>query len=340
MSLPRKRKPLEKTPLAIERFQPPAFPSSFPLTYLENAVVAPAGDGTLSVLKSASPTRGGDDDTVPYVIKDPMARHYVHCLEDIIWIYAIQQEFFPQKSIETLFFEGVDAHDLGPGSSQGQILDALFGETDILPAARCQGTHVRHAVVIERAQDRSPINKFCEPSLGFSWKWVPRMQTDILDGFGLRRREGGATPRIVYAKQEPPRHLLPEIEETLLLLLARYGEITPVDLASKPLREQMAIAAGTDIMIAPYGHALTNALWLPPGALVIEIFPPGVHHYDHQILCEMLGARYFGLEGEIIHRDGGRYGPPYGHEPERVNVPIEVLNFATIETILARNAAA
>ena len=340
MSLPRKRKPLEKTSMVIERFQPPAFPSSFPLTYLENAVIAPAGEGTLSVSKSASPARGGDDGAVTYVIKDPMARHYVHCLETTIWIYALQQEFFPQKSIETLFFEGIDARDLGPGSPQGQILDTLFGEADILPAERCQGAHVRHCIVIERAGDRSPINKFCEPSLGFSWKWVPRMQAEILDGLGITRREGGAAPRIVYARHEPPRHLLPELEEPLLLMLARHGEITPVDLGGKPLREQMEIAAGADIMIGPYGGALANALWLPPGALLIEIFPPGVHHYDHQILCEMLGARYFGLEGDIIHRDGGRFGPPHGHEPEQVNVPIETLNFTTLEAILARNAAA
>ncbi len=339
MSLPRNSKALEKTPVAIARFQPPAFPSSFPLTYLENAVIALDGDGALSVSKSASPTRGGDDATVTYVIKDPMARHYVHCLEAIIWIYAVHQEFFPQKSIETLFFEGIDARDLGPGSPQGQILDTLFDGADILPGERCQGAHVRPAVVIDRARDRSPINKFCEPSLGFSWKWVPRMQAEILDGLGLRRRDGGAAPRIVYARQEPPRHLLPEIEEPLLLLLARHGEIMPVDLSAKPLREQMAIAAGADIMIGVYGGGLANALWLAPGATLIEIFPPGVHHYDHQVICEMLGLRYFGLEGDIIHRDGSRFGPPYGHAPEEVNRPVEVVNFATIETILARNAA-
>lgn len=339
MSLPRKRKTPEKTAMPIELLVSPSLSPSFPARYVEHAAITVSEERKILVSPTTAPARGADGSTITYVVKDPLARHYFHFLEVVIWIYALQQEYFPSIAVENILFEDPEWNKIDPNIAQSDILASLFEDANTLSAEECGRIDARHCVVIDRALDRSPINKFCEPSLGFSWKWVPRMQAEILDGLGLRRRDGGAAPRIVYARQEPPRHLLPEIEEPLLLLLARHGEIMPVDLSAKPLREQMAIAAGADIMIGVYGGGLANALWLAPGATLIEIFPPGVHHYDHQVICEMLGLRYFGLEGDIIHRDGSRFGPPYGHAPEEVNRPVEVVNFATIETILARNAA-
>jgi hypothetical protein len=206
MSLAYKQSPSETHAVSIERLRPPVFPANAPLSYIAHAVIAPAADGTLGVVPGPAPERGLEAGGLTYLIKDPMARHYVHFLETIIWIYAVRGEFFPELAVETLIFEGVEARDLGPGSPQRQILDILFATAAVIPAERYQGGEARHCVVIERARDRSPINKFCEPSLGFSWKWVPRLQSEILRGHAVSRQAGGgvAAPHLYPARVAAP----------------------------------------------------------------------------------------------------------------------------------------
>lgn len=339
MSLPRKRKTPEKTAMPIELLVSPSLSPSFPARYVEHAAITVSEERKILVSPTTAPARGADGSTITYVVKDPLARHYFHFLEVVIWIYALQQEYFPSIAVENILFEDPEWNKIDPNIAQSDILASLFEDANTLSAEECGRIDARHCVVIDRALDRSPINKFCEPSLGFSWKWVPRMQAKILAGLTLRRRGAHERTRILYVRNEPPRHLLPDLEERLLLTLARFGEIEPVDLAGRRLREQMELAIEADIMVGVHGIGLNNALWLPPGATVIELFPPGVHHYDHQIICEMLGLPYFGLEGDILYRDGSRFGPPYGHEPEHINRPVEVVNFAALENIIARRAA-
>jgi hypothetical protein len=81
-------------------------------------------------------------------------------------------------------------------------------------------------------------------------------------------------------------------------------------------------------MVGIHGNGLTNLLWLPPHAHVIEIFPADTHHYDYQVMCEVMGLSYFGLAGKNIFREYSRFGPAYGHGDEinkTVSLPSEEL---------------
>lgn len=96
----------------------------------------------------------------------------------------------------------------------------------------------------------------------------------------------------------------------------------------------MAVASAHDIIVGVHGNGLTNLLWLPAGSAVLEIFPDGFHQYDYQILAELAGITYFGVQGSRVHRDFGRDGPQRGGRPEG-DVSITALSWQTIHLILA-----
>ncbi len=124
----------------------------------------------------------------------------------------------------------------------------------------------------------------------------------------------GPVLRILYVPRPPPRCLVPAAEAALLALLGRHGEVTTADQAAMPWAQQVRLAACHDVMVGVHGNGLTNALWMHPGSLVLELFPDGVQHYDYQLFAELCGHGYFGFERDRVFPAHGPSGPPYGHQ--------------------------
>lgn len=75
------------------------------------------------------------------------------------------------------------------------------------------------------------------------------------------------------------------------------------DPGAVPVREQMVAFAGASVIVAPHGAALANLVFAPPGALVVELFPPGCVLPDYWRLASSAGLRYRYFSK---HRAGGR----------------------------------
>ena len=61
--------------------------------------------------------------------------------------------------------------------------------------------------------------------------------------------------------------------------------------------EQVGVMAGTGILVAVHGAALTNLIFLPAGAVVIEVFPWSFHKPTYRGLAGALGVHYLSLRG-------------------------------------------
>jgi hypothetical protein len=57
--------------------------------------------------------------------------------------------------------------------------------------------------------------------------------------------------------------------------------------------DQVALMAGTGILIAPHGAALANAMFLPAHSVVVELFPYGMKKNTYRHLASMADLTYF-----------------------------------------------
>lgn len=67
-----------------------------------------------------------------------------------------------------------------------------------------------------------------------------------------------------------------------------------VDFVDLSFREQLALVRRTDVLVGAHGAGLTHALFLPPGAHLIEYATGGGNHFDN--LARYSGVRYHALE--------------------------------------------
>jgi hypothetical protein len=318
----------------------PTIPAMFPIRYVKNALIS-VSDGKINIYenKKIESFDKKSKSTISFVIKDDLIEHYFHFMETMIWLYAIWKEYLYEKSIENIIFEFPRWSNEKQNNIQSTILSKLFPHSNKISIKEFKKIDEIHdLIIIDRSLGNSKINKFCEQSLDFAWKWAPIMKSEILSTFDLSRQNNYDKLKLIYITRNPPRYLVPQLEDKLLSDILKFGHVEKVDFSQKTPREQMEIALNADIMIGVHGNGLTNAFWLPPHATLIEIFPEGVHHYDYQLFCELLSLRYFGLEGELVYRDGSRFGPARGHDPHH-NIPVEALNFKAIRNVVARSAA-
>jgi hypothetical protein len=66
---------------------------------------------------------------------------------------------------------------------------------------------------------------------------------------------------------------LPNIND-LMGALGSLGDVNVVDTAGMSPREQVDTLRCTDLLVAQHGGGLSNMIWMPAGAAVIEILPP------------------------------------------------------------------
>ena len=64
-----------------------------------------------------------------------------------------------------------------------------------------------------------------------------------------------------------------EVVERLASVMGNAPQV--VDMADLSVEEQVTLAHSTDIYVLVHGGALANLLWLPPRAVVVDIYPFG-----------------------------------------------------------------
>ena len=125
------------------------------------------------------------------------------------------------------------------------------------------------------------------------------LKTDRFRGDLLRRvAETFAAPagrppeeRVYVSRSRATGRRLLNEEEVIWPRLAQQG-FTRVWFEDMDFDEQLALLRRTRVLIGPHGAGLTNMLFCPPGALVVEIADPGYPNPNFYALAAALGHRY------------------------------------------------
>ena len=316
-----------------------------PVVFVKSASIEVDGQGRPSIpehriQQARSADRGVGAQVLSVAIVDPMFAHYFHCMETLLILFATQQEFFPYAKIDRIYFGALEWNNPLHADVQRHLLTILYPDTKIVTDLRSDPIPVENLIYINRWLARTSINKMIDPVLFLVAKWGPALRAKIYAALKIEARgapAGGSEPRSLYVPRKPPRTLAPHIEERVMTLLAAKTQVSTVDFAGMSWADQVRASAQSDLMLGVHGNGLTNLLWLPPHAVVVEIFPEAVHHYDYQMLSEIMRIDYFGLAGDRVFRPFSRHGGPYGHEGE-ANRPVEHVNADALQLALSVDA--
>ena len=82
-------------------------------------------------------------------------------------------------------------------------------------------------------------------------------------------------PRVTLIQRSTTRRIL-NLEEVRSMIKSVMG-VSPrvVDMSALSIKDQVLLTHNTDIFILVHGGAMANLLWLPPRALIIDIYPYG-----------------------------------------------------------------
>ncbi|WP_431857372.1 glycosyltransferase 61 family protein [Azospirillum sp.] len=258
---------------------------------------------------------------VTFLVHDPrFIGHYFHFMEIFLALHAFQRAFLPEAAVHRIVFTSDNWTNPAQHNIQRALLTAAYPQAEVVSPATLTPGELRNVVLIDRTLAVTGINKFLEPVLPIASAWTRDFVETIhrhVSADPRPRPAGGTAPRAVYVKRNPPRCLSAGLEAAVLAALRDAGiRVDAVDYAALPWDEQVRVTAGYDLMVGVHGNGLTNMLWLPPHAAVLEIFPAGAHHYDYQILAELKRHTYFGIEGHAdgyVFREHSRHGDAFGH---------------------------
>ena len=258
------------------------------------------------------------------VIRDTMIGHYFHFVESLLVLFAAQREFFPATNLERIYVGTLQWNNPRQANVQRELLALLFPNAEIVTDLGPEPIMVETLLYVDRRLTQSALNKMIEPVLPMVTKWASDLRSVVWEALRIIPRPAAANherSKVLYVVRKPPRSLTPEVERMVIDLILPEAEIATIDFAGMQWVDQVRAAADCDVMLGVHGNGLTNLLWLPRHATVIEMFPEGVHHYDYQMLSEAMDLDYFGIEGSKIFRPLSRQGAAYGHNGE-VNKPI------------------
>jgi capsular polysaccharide biosynthesis protein len=136
--------------------------------------------------------------------------------------------------------------------------------------------------------------------------WVTRFLRDRLLPPGRERVPG----RCVYVTRGDSKNNRAVLNEREVIAALEAHEVACIDAGALTVDDQIRTFAEADVVISAHGAALTNIVFMSPGALVIELFPAA-----HVMAC------YWKLAGTVpgLHY---RYLCGIGHrrQPDRTKM--------------------
>lgn len=127
----------------------------------------------------------------------------------------------------------------------------------------------------------------------------------------------------IYIRRNNAKYRRVLNEREVMAVLAPLG-FTAVSLESLSFGEQVALLAGAQAVVAPHGAGLTNAVFCPPQAKIIELFPANFINTYYWLLSAQVGLEYYYCVGRSPQawynlypqdwRHGQGYLPPRGED--------------------------
>ena len=73
-------------------------------------------------------------------------------------------------------------------------------------------------------------------------------------------------------------------------------DVKIISFENMTFKQQVKAVSQLDILIAPHGSSTTNTIWMPPHAVLIEVFPMHYTEPHYRDLCQDMKRRYFNFE--------------------------------------------
>jgi len=191
--------------------------------------------------------------------------------------------------------EPVPASSLTPGACYGNVLLPLAGSSSPFWAA-----------LLEKVQ-HEPCQ---EPFL------VDAFRRRVFRHLGIAPRPANFQPNehptVTFVNRTHNRKLY-DADRLLRLVRARHPQsrVDAVDLAQLPLREQVALAADTDVFIGHHGAGMLHLLFLPADAAVVEVTSSRARKF--RSISRLRGLAHF--EADCLEE------PEYAHATAGVPLP-------------------
>lgn len=269
--------------------------------------------------------------------------HYFHFMEVLLALWAFEKHFLQEGRIGRILLTSPHWTNPRQHHIQRALMALLFPGVRIDTPSAFQPEIIDNVVLIDRNLAVTAINKFLEPVQWLAGLFTPSLVDTVFRGLGVSPRSAVSTladgPRALYVRRSPPRRLSDAAEAELLARLPELGmRVDVIDYAALSWEDQIRSTAGYDALIGVHGNGLTNLLWLPAHAGVLEIFPAGAHHYDYQLMAELKHLAYVGIEGKVggfVYRDFSRHGDAHGHGPECNDREVNELPWLAISQFVA-----
>lgn len=117
------------------------------------------------------------------------------------------------------------------------------------------------------------------------------MRELVFDGYGLA--PSGNKRRLYVTRSDTKKRRIANEAELLPLLAERGFEVVAPGKLS--FRDQAALFMGAEAIVGPHGAGLTNILFAPKSARVLEIFPANKVKNTYLLLAHSLGQTYRGM---------------------------------------------
>lgn len=121
--------------------------------------------------------------------------------------------------------------------------------------------------------------------------WIPPFVRNL---FGAYPKRGN---RRLYFRRQNVGSREVEDEQEVLKLLASFS-FEAVDAETMTVEEQGRLCAEAEAIVGPHGGAMTNALFAPPGALLVEFFNPRYLNPCYWQLAGVCGLRHAHVLGQ------------------------------------------
>jgi len=143
------------------------------------------------------------------------------------------------------------------------------------------------------------FDRLVVPAMPFPLEEVSAWACAYVRSLFLEKASG---PQKVYLRRGAGRReLLNQADLENALKTLGFVSIQPDQLS---VAEQANLLSSARCVVAPHGAALTNLLFAPPGALLLELFHPRHKNRCYVNIAAACGHRYIGLDGFSKDRDG------------------------------------
>ena len=237
--------------------------------------------------------------------------HFFHFLEHLIGLWNFGGEAC-RENVKLVLFVGNGTRQFeweGGNQTSIHLVQALFPNAKIahwkefIKERRHQLIRFEKVLSSDRAMEVKKEEPYpTERYMGGYFQKLEPKRIDRLSkavwNYAGEKKELSKKKKVTYVTRSAPRCLAKEEEQTLLEKIGQLEgvELHVVDFAKMPFKEQIQIAANTDVLIGVHGNGLSHALFLPEKATLIELFPPNTFRVEYKIFAELRKLNYFGWE--------------------------------------------